>query len=363
LGSLTLLLFLASSLGCRAFDEGLLDGGGTTDAPSSGCPLHKPPPRPTTEDSTSIDTLLYAIKDVLLEQEGIWGIHGYDLDDRCSTESNGDVECRAPSSAPPEVDGFGGTDNALGHNVLPLVLSVMPTLQAHARQGLSQGLGTILLRVEEWNGTSNDPRVVATFMQAKFGAAEPFPDPIETVSVQDFGLVINGMTWPVPDWDGGDVFWARPDNFLGGDLSRPLIMDDNAYVANDTLVMRLPDRFPFALSGDETGVEFALTDVTFTVELDGDHRRVRDAVIAGRYPVTDILLNADIMGICPGTSDYMTFERLLDLAADIRTVPGSGGPSATCDAVSMGLTFETGIVATLAGALEPFPTPDPCATP
>jgi hypothetical protein len=174
-------------------------------------------------------------------------------------------------------------------------------------------------------------------------------------------LRINGMEWPAPEWDGGDWFWARPDSFLGGDPSRPRVVDDNAYVANGTLVMRLPDRFPLVLAGQLTAFTLTPSDVVFTVELDGDHRTARDAILAGRYPIADILTHIEDVGICSGSMDYQTLERLLSLAADIRQVPGSGGPGASCEAVSMALPFQTGIVANLAGVLEAYSDPKPCA--
>ena len=356
-----LLLAIWLTSGCRAFDESLLDAG-APDAAGGGCELARPPDRPTISDGADVDELIFAIKDVVLDQrDNRWRAIGYDLDGLCSDEPDPVVECLPPAvSGPPEIDGERGIDNTFGHNLVPILLAARSDFQTRATSGQNQGLGALLLIVRGWNGERDDPRVEGILSQTVFGSAEAVAEPIDEIDVSDGMLRINGELRPIPRWDGDDHFWVRSDGFLEGDISQPRLRDDNAYVADGTIVLRLPDRFPLVLGGDQTGVEFVLSDVVFTAELSADGRRIESAVLAGRWAIFDILAAIELAAICPGSSDYFTLMRLLDLAADIRGVPGTGGPRATCNAISLGLLFEVGAVATIDGLRDGFELPSPC---
>jgi hypothetical protein len=129
---------------------------------------------------------------------------------------------------------------------------------------------------------------------------------------------------------------------LEGDLERPLARDGAAYVASRVLVTRLPDRTPFEIAFGDSTVPVGLTDTTLVVPLDGP------ATLAGRWTLLDLLSVAPSFGLCSGSDEEASVSRLLDLAADIRSVPGSGSPGATCDAVSVGIELSV-TPATLAG--------------
>jgi hypothetical protein len=259
------------------------------------------------------------------------------------------------------MDGEGGIDNSIGHNVLPVAVAVRDDFLARATSGQTQGLGAIMIRIRGWNGAANDPTVEAVFMQTVFGSAEELTGPIGEVDVSDGFLRIDGVPHPIPEWDGGDWFYVQEAAFLDGSLSRPRLVDDQAFVADDVLVMRLPDRFPFYLGGDESGVNFALTDVEFTVRFSADHERVEEAVLAGRWGILDLLAGLAPTGICPDSPDYDAFTRLLTLSADVRSIPNSGGPGALCDAVSLGLAFDDGARVNMGGLHPSLPLPDPCS--
>jgi hypothetical protein len=360
---LRLLVIATLTCGCTAFDESLLD---PPDA-GPGCELSRPPSRPDeSTEGPDVEPRFYGIRDPRLNQSmDVWRTTGYDLDDLCSVPPEPDqdppVECHAPSlSAPLEQDGAGGVDNAIGHNVLPIILTVRDDFRDRASGGQTQGLGAILLRVEQWNGRANDPRVHAVFMQSVFGSHERLMEPLGEIDVSDGMLRIDGVAYQIPQWEGDDWFYANSAGFLEGDIDRPRLIDDNAYIRDDTLVMRLPDRFPFYLGGDETGINVALTDVEFTVRFTEDHTRIAEAILAGRWSLLDILDGVEVTGICPDSDDYETFNRLLDLTADIRSTPGTGGAGVTCDAISVGLAFDDGALANLAGIRPGFTLPDPC---
>jgi hypothetical protein len=347
--------------GCEAFDETLLNPPDV----GPGCDLNRPPSRPDGDGSGDDgETYFFAIRDLLIDQrDDRWRTIGYDLDGICSQEPDVRVECRAPSmSAPPAPDGERGLDNALGKELLPIVLVALPGISEEIRGFQDFGIGVTLVEITGWNGMSDDARVEATMSQSIFGTTRE-PPPVESWSITDLELTINGETYPPAGWEGEDIWFARDDNFLDGNPDRPRVRDDNAYVANDTLVMTLPDRFPITFGGDQRAASFFLTDVVATVKISPDRMSVEETVIAGRFATLDFLSAMGPAGICPGSEDYMSVERLLDLAADIRAMPGSGGPGATCDAVSVGLLFESGMRAHFGGIAQEVGVPNPCLDP
>lgn len=349
----------ASACACAAFDESRL---GSAEDAGAQCPLTLPPPRPTGADTDGVPERVYAIHRPVIDQSGDrWRTIGYDLDGFCSQEPDIRVECVPPSPmAPLELDGVGGIDNSFGHNISEIILIDQPDFEESAREGVARGLGAILLRVSGWNGEPDDPRVSTALIQSVFGSGEALSG-FTDVDVSKRLLRVDGVLREIPAWDGEDYFWARPDSFLEGDPSRPLITDDNAYVSDGVLVVLLPSRFPFVLTGNNEGARFTLSDAVFTVELDADQVTARHAVLAGRWDTDDLLEVIAAAGYCPGTPDYNGLSLLLRLTADIRTTPGTGGMGVECDALSFALVFDEGIVATIAGTFEPFPLTDPCA--
>jgi hypothetical protein len=352
-------LVALSTAHCKAFDESLLDA---SQGPS--CDLERPPARPDAADVPGGEpAYFFAIRDLVMDQrEGRWETIGYDLDELCSEPPDFQVECRAPApSAPPETDGVRGTDNALGHQVVPILIVALPDLEEVTRADQDKGVGVALIQIEGWNGEDDDPLVQVIFSQSAFGTTVQ-PDAVDSYGFDlvDRRLFVNGEEWPRPAWEGEDYWYARSDGFLEGDPSRPRIRDDNAYVADSTLVLRLPDRFPIVFGGQMLSTTFLLSDATFTARISADRQTIEEAKLSGRFAVNDILETVKGAGVCPGSSDYMSMRNLLNLAADIRTVPGTGGPGAECDALSVGLLYENGIAARFGGVVDPIVPPDLC---
>ena len=351
-------LALIASSGCEAFDESLLDGG--ADA-GPACPLHRPPARPRAPDGDDGETYFYALRDLAIDQRmDRWTMIGFDLDGLCSLDPDPMVECVPPTStAPREIDGEGGIDNALGHNFIPLFLIAMPGLEGELRMYQSRGIGVALLQITGWNGEDDDARVDAVLTESGFGTPDP-PDHIDSWGISTGALQVNGEDWPMPLWDGNDTWYAGDENFLAGDPTRPLTLDSNAYVADRTLVMRVLDRFPVVFSGDRRASQFLLTDATFVAKIADDDATVEYAILSGRFGKNDLLATIPTAGACPGTMDYTSVERLANAGADVRSSPGTGGPGIPCDAVSVGLRWDRGSRATFGGVVDGLPLPNPC---
>ncbi len=360
---------------CKVFDAGLIeppeDATPSSDAPPPDVPLvdaptpsglRKVPPRPPMEaEGPDEAPVLVALRDVALNQDADrWRDIGLDLDDLLTEPPVPEAECEPPSeTAEPELDGNDGIDNAFGSRLFPIVRLALADLEALSRTNQAAGIGAILLRISDWNGTRNDPRVSVWLSQSAAGtSAEPSAVRFEGMELVD---ATDGTAAPLPAWDGGDHWFPRDDTFFMGDVSRPRVVDDNAYVSDGTVVMRLPDRVDILFfAGTEAGVRVRLTDAYAFGTFDDDFSEIAVATVAGRWAVLDLLDTGDNIGICVGTPQRNIVEAQLDTIADVRSTPGTGGLGVTCDAISLGVTFR-GLRANLAEVGPSRPLPNPCA--
>lgn len=365
---LRLLVLLVAGVcvtGCSVYDPALLADGGARDAGrhDSGpvcttCPAGRPPVRPAGPDGDGPE-VLYALRGIqLIQSSDRWRTIGYDLDGLDTQDVSDPVECISAAGRDPETDGEGGIDNAFGHLVTPLLRVADPQIEQEAQTNETFGLGALLLRVTGWNGERNDSLVNVTLSQSVFGTPK-VSGVIPDASVPDGGVIYDSGVPPLPRWDGEDAWWGRSDSFFGGDITRPRIADDNAYIADGTIVMRLPDRREIIFSGDTRGVVFKLTDATLTAHVLPDGNTVDSAVLSGRWAANDILDAIPYINVCPGSSNYMLLQNILDTSVDVRSTPGSGGPGVMCDALSVGIGF-SGMRASWAGIADGFLVENRC---
>ena len=348
-------------LGCEVYDPALVRP--AVDA-GPACELSHPPPRPDVDDDpTDVGRRVWALKDVVLNQDGDrWRTIGYDLDGLCSRPPSPAVECVPPArGADPETDGEGGIDNAFGHWLYPLVQVTLPTLEADARAAEELGVGAIVVVLDGWNGEPNDSRVQATLLIGMTGTPGPSdgarPDVVEAgarITLPD------GSAAPPPAWDGDDWFWVRSDGYSATDPTQPVLFDDNAYVSDGLLVAVLPARVDILFQSTDQAVLVRLTESIAVARMIDGGARV-EAMVAGRWPVVDILETAERVGLCEGTGQYRLIEDQLGRIADLRAIAGTGGDGVPCNALSLGASF-TGYAAHLAGALAAPAVPNACAT-
>lgn len=365
-------LLILLGAGCSVIDPGLIrvDGSidasadaGEVDAPSDAgtdapTGLRKPPPRPEVADGADVDDLTIALRDVVLNQNGLrWRDIGLDLDDLDTQMTTDPVECVPPNEeAEIELDGMQGIDNAFGDKLYPIVALALPTLQADARTNQEAGLGAIILQMSGWNGTADDPRVDIFLTQSAAGTTA---DPA-TVSFDGFDPMVGGAPAPLPAWEGDDYWFGRDETFFMSDFDQPLIRDDNAYIADGVVVMRLPDRIDILFFvGTDMGVRVRLTDAIAFGQFNEDFTRLEPAIVAGRWAIIDLLETGENINICIGSVQRMIIENQLDTIADLRSRPGTGGPGVECDAISVGVSF-TGVAARWGGLGPSRPLPNPC---
>jgi len=337
-------------VGCSVYDPSLVQEG-EADAGPTDCDPMVPPPRPEgPDDGEDVGTVGFALKDVVFDQGGErWRTIGFDLDGRCTEPPAYDTECVPPNeSASPEVDGEGGIDNAFGHQLFPTVDLAIPGLEEVSRGYQEDGIGAVIILVDGWNGEPDDSRVDVTAAITVFGAPSDEGDmPEITIGPDGEPQLPDGSAAPPPNWDGDDFFWARDDNFFDGNVDRPLIRDDNAYVAGHRVVVTLPERTDFIFPGMDIGLLVRLTGAVATATLTAGGEEIEKVTVAGRWSVLDMLDTAEALGVCRDMTEYMILSNQLDRVADLRSRPGSGGPGVQCDAISIGLEFASGARARL----------------
>ena len=382
-----LLLALGGS-GCSVFDESLVqaepDGGDQVedaDMPDTGpdridsgtnsgigCTMGSrlPPTRPpATAEGPDGEEIVYGLREVRLDQAAgdAWREIGLNLDGYCSVPPVPQGECQPPNETSVlPIDGEQGIDNAFGKDLYPLVAAVFPGLQETVRASSLVGIGVVAVRIRKYNGERNDPRVDVILSQSVSGfrgeASETEPP---EYSIVDFQASTPDGTesLPPPVWEGNDWLVLRSDTFLLEDVDRPLVRDENAYVADGVLVMSLPERVEIRFAGDDNGITVKLTDARAIGRLSDDLTQIEDVVFAGRWAINDMLQTTASLGVCPGDAEFTIFSNKLDSTADLRSDSRTAGEGVTCDAISLAVTFQ-GSRARIAGITDGQQPPSGC---
>lgn len=332
---------------CRPGDAGVVG--------APGCDLRRPPARPVCPPSDAgVDvSLLFALRDVSFKNTD-WATDGYDLDGLCTVDGTAPAECAGPGMREHVPDGEGGIDNAFARQIVPILTSAQPSFETDMQARQLEGRFTILLRIDGWNGLPDDPYVEVAFAQGICAAREGDPP------------CSNDMPG-VPAWDGADLFFAGESSFLGGDETMPLALDPAAYVANRTLVVRLPAGVSLQLAGADRILPVGLTDATLTGVLAPGAETLRDVLLVGRWARSDVLSAADEGLLCvtdpAGHPEDLiarrALESALDQALDVMRESRGTMPPAECESVSLGIGF-TGWAGRWGGLVAGPMIPDPC---
>jgi hypothetical protein len=334
-------------------DAGRNDGGepdGEVDAGTDAGPVAcgRPiPSRPTSGDGDGPE-LVFAFKDVIVDQtaDPLWHEIGFNLDGECTNPGITEYLCAPLGAAGPPLDGPDGVDNIVGERIFPQIAMFDPDFQTGSAEGMERG-STFLIRIRGWNGEPNDPRVEAVFAQ---GIGR------EGFRREDGQLM--------PQWDGLDEFDVSRANFSAGNPNAPIVADDNAYVAGNRLVFRLPDRENIRLPFDGPNdliIRLAGAFLTGVITAPGENgfRRMENTVLTGRWSALDISDAVDGVGICATTPERIAFDSLIGNQVDIRS-DGSTTGMLRCDALSVAVGF-TGYTAIWGNVVTPpDEPPDPC---
>lgn len=263
---------------------------------------------------------------------------GYDLD--CSTRlpAGRPGQCRPRSlngdEGVPWIPLPHGIDNAMSQRILgPLYEKAASVGQAAEldkgiNDAIAKGGSTVMITVENWNGTPFDPKVTARIVS------------VAGISEQNGGP---------PRWDGNDLWDALSD---GPDPESPYgapnttFKSDDAYVSQGTLVLDLSFLGVADLTVVNAGARLDLPVYDFAVVGDITPDELRNISVIGRWAYSDMMRSieevADFLSGCdPLKRAFLKNELpdLLETAPDLPLVP-TGNPGLPCDAMSVGYGAE-----------------------
>ena len=326
-GSALLVALVASAGGagalwqCAVYDRSLLiDGADAADAPlptpmpeasvdADTCARTRWPPRPNRPDNgMAIPEVINAIRtlDFGPDQQADSGKPlGFDLDGVCTCP--GTESCAPLKGAPSHCDLDGGRDNAGGALIATLgsiSANLFDTSGVNAR--LKSGFYGLVIRLRNYDGTSDDPRVEVSV----YISGGPEGEPVDSGQPPDDGGARDGaadaappFTSAPPKYDGTDRWSVDTNSLLGGttlagvDCDKanikcaPVFVDTQGYVANNQVVGRLD--FPLSLGSGSglASVVINLVGSVVTAKLipEGTSFRVEEGQIAGRWATGELL--------------------------------------------------------------------------
>ena len=329
---------VAAWYGCSIYDPSLLlpggSEGGTESAPpvEAGvdaspeaapptCPEIFPPAKPSADDpseagSQAFVAALHTLDLGIRTDGGAAPLFGYDLDDVYTCCDGGAASCTPPVVAS-HCDELGGRDNSGGELISNLALLDPTQFNSDTiSQRLEDGVYSIILQIQDYNGQANDTQVVA----ALYGSD---------------GLQAEGEAAPpTTKWDGTDVWTIDQSFVLNGADASPILpnhYDAHAYVAGGTLVMQV--NFPLSLGTSGTGnITISLSGGVLTaqvVPVAGGGYKLTDGEVSGRWTAASVLTAAQSLtlggqSICPGTSLYENVKQQILLGGRHHDRPDQG---------------------------------------
>ncbi len=341
------------------------DGGGAdvtvadVAVPDARCALKHAPGRPTTPDTASAPTVVFAMDSLQFDDQSAGFPLGFDLDDACTCPE--DDTCAPPDGGDRRCDRSEGRDNAFG----PLFGQVLDQFGSRdfATQRIRDGNYGAIISLSQWNQQPNDPLVTIGFFTS--GGLDTPPDAGKSK----------------PRFDGTDRWTIDPESLLGGDQligedchtstrCVPLYADLKGYVKDDQLVAQI-DRAPFVVSTKTGRFEVELTSVILTAHIvrEGGILRLERGELVGRSASGRLLaaigqlqdpLGAD-GGLCHSVTTYAFAKSTICDAVDIAAAPADDKTGKSCTALSGGLGF-TAVQALGGTVFSTVRDPNPCAS-
>lgn len=326
------------------------------DAADAGEPPIRPPGRPSGEPVASGKgrTLWLAIKAYRLgsiDPAGIsddtaWMVHGYDLDNLCTSHADSVANlrtCRRPAGAQQDslMDGERCRDNNFGRYVGTIMRSAAPDTEKTLNEAMLAGATTWIVRIDDVDEGSDDPYAPGTLYRSG-------DERDATVKVK---------------WDGSDIRTVYSDSVIDGDVSRATVTLPRGYIKDGTWVSGEPQPLDLLLPVRATlQVPLKLASAQLTVEL-ARGIGVMAGVVAGTDVEAVLKPIADNGGVCPGTPLYQTLLNSIARMPDVSLgVPGLQDTTSTCDGVSAGMSFELVPIQPVTEVVPPPPPRSPkCA--
>ncbi len=306
-------------------------------------PPDKDDPGPNDVDFVAAIRKIYIGEDNLKDGATV----GYDLDKTCTCKGDG-VSCLEPKGTTEKdhCDGPNGIDNYGAHLFYDASLFSTKLSSAKLSENANAGSWSVLIRVKDYNGKSNDSQVTVSL----------YPSPgynQQTCVPMTQGPKWDGSDyWPVdiisldkgngPGSNGGE---GCPGPITGYSYDNPIYVDKQGYVSAGTLVANLPEsQLVISSQGTTIGIHLTAGFLTGNIEMGPFGYRIVKGMLTGRWKLGDVfkVIGAFTVGnsqLCTNNALYGTFKTAVCKAPDITA--SIGGPTTPCDAVSFATQFET----------------------
>lgn len=326
----------------------------------------------------------------LVQKDGV-PLAGFDLDGVCTcdprpgTARDGAVSC--VSGKPAACDADGGIDNAVGQALRSFGSFVDIDEAVRINKRIQNGTKTLMILVSSYNGRANDKEVgVGLFTSEGIRVASSCPD---SKPSEDFGFF-------TPGWCGEDT-WTVTSNTVNGSPDMIRFVPKargTGYVSNYEFVVSLAENAEIPFGGYKLSVSSALARGRL-VPLDQAGQpidtstkpdpatisrwRIRDGVLAGRIPVSELVAamgtanipgadagGGNIPAVCSSPTIFPLIKQQICDAIDINASARLDFTTGVvCDALSMAVKL-TGDQAKASGMIDAedgggndcFPTPD-----
>jgi hypothetical protein len=262
-------------------------------------------------------------------------------------------EC-VPVGETAQLDGNAGIDNVFGGEISTTLDFVFPGFARSIVDTMNEGRGTPLVRVTGWNGQHDDPLVRVELRQAADGTTDAPSD----VSFDGAELVrvLDASPASSPGWAGADRWYASEVTGAG---SASVYVDEAAYFAGGTLVFRIADVLDVRYFYGTSEGFFRLRGTLFSIPFDDALTRCGPTIVGGRTSVDDLVAIAEHVGYCEGSTFHAELEEALRINADLRIDP-TAEPDTACEAISVGIRFDTCALGQWIDTVPIAPLADPC---
>ena len=257
-------------------------------------------------------TLVFAMKDVAFARELDGGTTVYDVNNRCVCPGGivGAGTCRKDAAVTCD-DPTTGADNEFVdlYDVFSKFQSVFLS-DTEVNKSIAKGDATLLVRVDDYEGTPDDGRVTVSLYNA--------------VRVDADGGSATPTFLPNEKWV------ADRGSLIGGNALTPKYVDDKAYVTGGILVARFPDAEIRLATERLQRFRIVTTDLrlVWPIAVDGG-RSVGEFV--GRIHVQSLVEILGVLGWCPGTPQFIAVLTMC-ARADVNASDDTG--NLPCDSLS-----------------------------
>jgi len=302
------------------------------------CSHATPPPRPDASVGGPRQGYVFALSHLAMVG-GNADVTGYDLDGVCTCDTRPGAAAGGASSCAPRrpdqlpCDNRDGRDNGLA--------ALFDRLVANRRDGgsidvgfdiaVSEGVGTVLVEVDEVDGDGDDPEVFVAIYDSP--GLDP-PRACESGPAGDGG--VNAAGDPKPAWTGCDRWKLSESAVLGGS---PRTFTRKAWISGGTLVAYL-DGMRIRLGRSE----LIVFDAVLTAKLDRSGRlpQLTQGLVAGRTLSSDILRTVaeqEVEGR-PLCRDTLAFGAFRAAACNSLDMAPPGDAAAPCDSISVSVEYD-----------------------